>query len=115
LRLREKMPRIDPVVQALTDDFDHPIDRLAGAIIALAIYDATNQVRRKTIRNNWAKENREKRVEIKSKRMNNRRKQARHWLQNHGIYWLGALNLEPEPILEANHDDKRTSCKLDIG
>jgi hypothetical protein len=89
------MPRIEPVVQALTEPFDNPIDRLAEAVIALAIYDATNDIRRKTIRNN----------SLHIKHYHQRRLQARQWLQNHGIYWLEALDLQPELILEAIYDD----------
>jgi hypothetical protein len=88
------MATLQATIQAMTECFEHPIDRLAGAVIAVAVFDATNQVHRKTNRNN----SRHKKNQARKKR------QARAWLQEHGVYWLEALELEPEAILEAIHD-----------
>ena len=88
------MPRIEPFIDCMTESFEHPLDRLAGAVIAFAIYDATKDLR-KTKRNKsrWIRAH------------HSRRRQARVWLRENGVYWLEALGLEPAPILEAICDD----------
>jgi hypothetical protein len=102
------MPKIEPVVRCLTECFDDPIDRIAGAVVALAVYDAMNQVSRKTkmtgktIRNNSAHiEHKENQRQARK----NRAEAARRWLRVHGIYWMDALGLEPTPIMEVICDD----------
>jgi hypothetical protein len=89
------MPRVDCFTKSLTECFDDPLDRIAGAVIALAVFDATNDRRRKTIRNN-------SRHAVNFK---NRRISARLWLVNHGARWMEALGIEPDPIMEVIRDN----------
>ena len=89
------MPRIEQVIHCITDDFDHPMDKIAGAVIAQAVYDATNDRRRKTNRNN---SNHKKVWEY-------RKQAARRWLDVHGVYWMDALGMESHSIMEVLCDD----------
>ncbi len=89
------MPKIDSVMRCMTESFEDPIDKIASAVVALAIYDAMNQRSRKTNRNN------SRHITHKE----NQRQAARRWLRVHGVYWMDALGLEPSPIMEVISDN----------
>jgi len=68
--------------------FDHPLDRLACAVIKRAILDTKiNRVQDKSIN------------DYRDRLQAELREAALSWLRNEGADWMRMLNIRPEPIL----------------